>query len=54
MNDEFLKALACFGCEYKEECLDDWESGHEQCDSMLDNAKEFAKDCGSWTDNKNE
>lgn len=45
-KDSFLRDLACFGCPYSEDCEDDWEEGHEQCDQMMEDAKIFAEEHG--------
>ena len=42
----FLKDLACFGCQYRDECEDDWEEGYMHCEEMLENAKTFMEDHG--------
>ena len=43
MDIEVLKALACFGCEYAEDCEDEWEDGHSHCNEMMEDAKSFAE-----------
>lgn len=44
-KDEFLKNLACFGCEYRDECYDDW-SETEQCLDKMQDAITFCDDNG--------
>lgn len=39
---ELLKVLACFVCTYKDDCEDQWETGHSHCDEMMEEAKRFA------------
>lgn len=45
-RDRLLRDLACFGCEYVDECEDEWESGFEHCDRMMEFAEEFAEEHG--------
>lgn len=40
-REEFLKALACFGCEYGEDCESDFGHVHEQCERCYESAKFF-------------
>lgn len=42
-REEFLKNLACFGCEYRHECYDDW-SETEHCDERMRDALIFCED----------
>lgn len=40
--EELIKLLACYGCEYRDNCEDDFEEGHSQCDYRYRDAEEFA------------
>lgn len=48
MNDfnkeELLHNLTCFGCEYKEDCEDDFEYGNSHCDKKYQDAVAFANE----------
>ena len=46
MNDreELLKKLACFGCKYADDCVDDFEIGAPQCETMYSEALVFVQD----------
>lgn len=44
-KEELLKNLACFGCEYRDECEDEWEDT-EHCSEKLKDACEFCDDNG--------
>lgn len=43
-RDELLKKLACFGCKYADDCLNDFEKGAQQCESMYSEALDFVQD----------
>ena len=40
-KEELLRNLACFGCEYKEDCEDDFEHGNSHCDEKYQDAVAF-------------
>lgn len=39
--EKFLQNLACFNCEYKEDCEDGFEHGHTHCDEKYKEAVHF-------------
>lgn len=41
-KEDLLQNLACFGCEYKEDCESEFEHGHSQCDEKYESALRFA------------
>lgn len=44
-KEDLLQNLACFGCEYKEDCEDEFENfehGHTQCEIKYEDAINFA------------
>ena len=41
-KEDLLQNLACFGCEYKEDCEDNFEHGHTHCDEKYKDAINFA------------
>lgn len=43
-REELLRKLACFGCTYREDCLDDFEKGASQCEAMYSEALAFVQD----------
>lgn len=46
-EEELLQALACYGCEFKDDCVEeceDFEHGHAWCDEMYKRAKGFKED----------
>lgn len=40
-KEEFVLKLACFGCEYKDDCTKPIQSGKEQCDRCYEDANRF-------------
>ena len=42
-KEDLLQKLACFGCEYKEDCVEEFEHGHSQCDEKYNDAYTFAR-----------
>lgn len=46
-----LRSLACFGCEYKEDCESSWEEGHQQCDDKMNDALDFVEETGLKIEN---
>ena len=42
-KEDLLQKLACFGCEYKEDCVEEFEHGHSQCDEKYNEAYTFAR-----------
>ena len=40
-EEELLQALACYGCEFKGDCEEDFQHGHNWCEEMYSRAKEF-------------
>jgi hypothetical protein len=43
-REELIKKLACFGCEYCDDCLDDYDEEAPQCNAMYDKAESFVQD----------
>lgn len=43
-KEKLLHNLTCFGCEYKEDCEDDFEHGNSHCDEKYQDAVAFANE----------
>lgn len=46
VTDDFLKKLACFGCDFYEKCPKIWDdgvNGDGKCEYALEKATEFVK-----------
>lgn len=43
-REKLLKNLACFGCKYANDCIDDFEKGVPQCNAMYSEALAFVQD----------